>query len=1023
MHREKIKHYSTRVRVFLDLLQRDFITEKTTFNAEYFVTDEPVVFEDISSYEMKPIKIGEQWGKDWQCAWLHLTGQIPAAWQGEKIIARLNVGGEGLIFNNAGMPLQGITESSIFWASFLRDMFPVSGDVTEGDKVELWIDAAANNYFGLHLSNHPRLDTATPYGYAKGTVSYMELCLFNEDIWQLMLDYEVGLSLMNSYTAEDYRYRQLLMILSDSADIYAGKPENAVAAREFLKEKLFSSKACSSALNVTAVGHAHIDTGWLWPVRETIRKCGRTFANQIALIERYPEYVFGASQPQHYQFTKDYYPELYKKIKKAVADGQWEPQGGMWVEADCNLISGESMIRQFLHGKNYFMDEFEFDVKNLWIPDVFGYSAAMPQIIKGCGCDYFVTQKISWNIFNDFPHHTFIWRGIDGSDVLTHFPPENTYNAWVKPEDLVKGQNRFKEADKVDEFISLFGVGNGGGGPREDHIERALRLKDIEGAPKVKLGRSDDMLERINRFRDKLDVWEGELYLEKHQGTLTTQAKVKKMNRKLEYLLKHIEFVYSCLPFDDFPAAEMDRMWKLMLINQFHDIIPGSSITRVYNETRAQYDEIMATGLKLLETAAVKLMEKSDNALTLFNPLGCEYAGPVELPEGWSGADVNGEGLDVQIEKGIAVADVSIPAYGFITLERADAEAACADVDSSELSLENDYICYVFDEDGQLISAYDKEADHQLIKAEDPGNVISVYHDDPVEYDAWDIDLSYEKQLVENARGVSAVKTVDGDLRQCLEFELKISNSVIKQKVILGHGKRLDFVTEVEWDEAHRMLRTKFPVDVHTTEATFDIQYGYIKRFSARNTSWDMARYEVPAHRYADLSDSQYGVAILNDCKYGHKVLERTLDLTLLRSPKYPDFNADMGHHEFTYSLLPHLGSLVESNVINNAAILNQPPLRFAGLKATGLEMPCVFDSDDISMEVVKKAEKEDCLVVRLVETKGRRSKGVLSFNRPVEKVVATNMIEWEDNGNLELDGSTVEISLKPFEIATYKVY
>jgi alpha-mannosidase len=1022
MHREKMKHYSVRARVFFDLLQRDFIKQKVNMQAEYFVTDEPVPFSDIPKYQMRSIKAGEHWGDNWQCAWMHVVGKVPTEWREEKVIARLSVGGEGLIFDNDGVPLQGITDGSVFWTSFIRDMFPITDEAAGNEDIELWIDSAANNYIGMPLDNHPRLDTDNPYGRIKGTLAYMELCTIDEDVWQYMLDYEVGLSLLNSYKEEDYRYRQILMMLSDSADIYAGNTNNAATSRAFLKEKLFSTKANSSALKVAAVGHAHIDTGWLWPVRETIRKCGRTFASQISLIEQYPEYIFGASQPQHYQFTKDHYPALYEKIKKAVAEGRWELQGGMWVEADCNLISGESMVRQFLHGKNYFMDEFGFDVKNLWIPDVFGYSAAMPQIIKGCGCDYFLTQKISWNIFNDFPHQTFMWRGIDGTDVLTHFPPENTYNAKVLPKDLSEAQNRFAEADTVDEFISLFGIGDGGGGPRDDYIERALRQKDLEGCPKVKMGRADDFFDRIGRFSDKLDVWEGELYLEKHQGTLTTQARVKKMNRKLEYLLKHVEFVYSCLPLPDYPVEEMDRLWKLLLINQFHDIIPGSSITRVYKETNEQYDEMWATCQNLLAAAAEKLLDKDADSMTLLNPLGCDYCGPVELPEGWNGVSVNGEVLACQVETGVVIANVCIPSYSFITLKKAENKAVTASA-SDDLVLENDYVRYEFNTDGQLIRVYDKEAGHELIKSDAPANVISVYHDDPVEYDAWDIDLSYEKQHLEDAKGIKAVKTVDGPLRQIIEFELTISNSTIKQKVVLGHGRRLDFITEVEWDEAHRMLRTKFPVDVHTTEATFDIQYGYIKRLSARNTSWDMARYEVPAHRYADLSDSQYGVALLNDCKYGHKVFERTLDLTMLRSPKYPDFNADMGHHEFTYSLLPHTESLLDSNVMNNAAILNQPPLRFAGYKAAAVKLPCTLEAEDISMEVCKKAEKEDCLVIRLVETKGRRSKGVLSFNKAVEKVVKTNMIEWEDNGTVTVNDQKAEVELNPFEIVTFKVY
>jgi len=1020
MHLEKIAIYQRRIEVFYDCLKRDYIKESVDLKAEYFVTEEPISFADKDKYEFKPIAKGAVWGTNWQCAWFHLSGQIPEKWAGETINAHLNLGGEALVFSEKGIPLQGITNNSVFLADFINEHFPLCSSAKGGEQIELWLDAGANGYAGMQMSGHPRLDDDIPEGKTVGQLHFLELCTVDEDVWELGIDIEVALSLLATYTKENYRYRQILMTLSEAMDIYCGNRVNASKTREYLKEKLFSAKACSSALKVTAVGHAHIDTGWLWPVRETIRKCGRTFANQIAHIEKYPEYVFGASQPQHYQFTKDNYPELYEKIKKYVADGRWEPQGGMWVEADCNLTSGESMIRQFVHGKNFFMDEFGFDVKNLWIPDVFGYSGAMPQIIKGCGCDYFLTQKISWNLFNEFPHHTFMWRGIDGSEVLTHFPPESNYNARVIPEQIGKAQNDFKEADVLDEFMSLFGIGDGGGGPRNDYIDRALRLKDLEGCPKVSMGRADDFFERISASSDKLEIWSGELYLEKHQGTLTTQAKVKKCNRKLEYLLKHVEFIYSCLPLEDFPSSQMDKLWKTLLINQFHDIIPGSSITRVYNETHQQYAEMFESCKELLSKAAEKLFISDDKCITLFNPLSCTYNGPIELPQDWKAADVNGEIIAGQLENDKVIVNVSIPACEFISLEKVDAEVVSVAKQPSDLILENELVRYEFNSDAQLISAYDKEVGHELIK--NPANVLSLYYDDPVEYDAWDIDLGYEEQHLEDARGIKVSKS-SGPIRQILDFELTISNSKVSQQIILGHGKRLDFKTKVDWDEAHKMLRTKFPIEAHTTEAAFDIQYGYIKRFTGRNTSWDMARYEVAAHRYADISDSQYGAALLNDCKYGYKVHDQILDLNLLRSPKYPDFSADIGEHEFTYSLLPHIGDLIESNVINNAAILNQPPLRFDGFKNKGAELPCELEADNVSLEVIKKAEKENCLVIRVVETKGQRSSASLCFKTAVKKLIRTNLIEWTDEGEEKINENKLNIELKPFELRTYKVY
>lgn len=643
MHLEKLKIYQGRVSSFYSCLLRDYVKDTVELNAEYCVSEEPLSFEEKDKCKFKAIRQGDIWGRDWQCAWFHLTGTIPDEWNGENVCARINLGGEGLLFSATGMPLRSITNHSVFQPDYVNEYFPLYDSAKGGHNVELWVDAGANGYFGVELNNHPRLDTAAKEGRGLARANALQLCLTDEELRQLSIDWEIAMSLLKVYPQNHYRYRQIISVLVEAINLYKGKTDNAHIVRCLLKEKLFSAKSCDSALKVTAVGHSHIDTAWLWPMRETIRKCGRTFANQIANIEKFPEYVFGASQPQHYQFVKERYPALYAKVKKAVAAGRWEPQGGMWVEADCNLISGESMIRQFLHGKNFFMEEFGIEVKNLWLPDVFGYSGIMPQIIKGCGCDFFLTQKISWNQFNKFPHNTFIWKGIDGSEVLTHFPPESDYNAMATPEQIANAQNEFKEADSLPEFLSLFGIGDGGGGPSENHIERAMRLKNLEGVPKVSMGKASDFFERLAVYSDKLDIWEGELYLEKHQGTLTTQAKVKRANRKLEYLLKNVEILFACLPLSEYPGTIIDKAWKKLLVNQFHDILPGSSITRVYRETEQQHRELSETCGKLLEKVASILFIKDDNCLTLFNPLSCVFNGAISLPEGWQAASLSGK--------------------------------------------------------------------------------------------------------------------------------------------------------------------------------------------------------------------------------------------------------------------------------------------------------------------------------------------------------------------------------------------
>ena len=1025
MRRESFKIYQERIKCFLSDVTRDLFDGTIPLEAEYFSSHDHVPFAERLKYPLKKISEGEVWGEKWSSAWFKLTGRVPEAWAGKKIVARLNISGEGLIFSDDGVPLQGITAQSIFVSHYSREIYSLCEKAKGGETFEFWCEGAANDIFGIRKNGRPALDEANPHGTFDARISVLQLCAWNEEMWQLSLDIGFILSMLEEIPENNYRCRQLVSIVNDAINVYAGNRDNAAKCRAVLK-KILSAPANASALKVTAVGHAHIDTGWLWPVKETIRKCGRTFSNQIGLIEKYPDYVFGASQPQHYAFTKERYPALYEKIKKYVKKGRWEPQGGMWVEADCNIISGESMIRQFIHGKNFFMDEFGFEVKNLWIPDVFGYSAAMPQIIRKCRCEYFLTQKISWNQINKFPHNTFIWRGVDGSEVLTHFPPEDNYNSFLMPKTLISAQNNFIENDSVDEFISLFGVGDGGGGPKEENIENGLRQNNIEGCPKLSFGRADDFFKRLEKFRDKLELWSGELYLESHRGTLTTQARVKKANRLLEYRLKTLEFLYSCLPLPQYPAQEFDKIWKVLLINQFHDIIPGSSITEVYQNTLEEYRAAFAECDKLMAAAGEMLFEKDSNSLTLMNVTGVPYSGAVELPDAWTGCNVQteeGKCVQVQTESGRTRAEVQIPAYGFLTLKRgSDKVPAAAEVEASgALVLENDLVRYEFNRNAELISAYDKEAGRQILQAGGKGNALSLYVDEPNNYDAWDVDLFYEKQQIGNAAGTGKVMQIGGPVRNTLNFELKIGNSCIKQQIVLGKSKRLDFNTAVEWKEAHKMLRTAFPVNVMSQEASFDIQYAYAKRPTTRNNSWELAKFEVVAHRYADISDLQYGVALLNNCKYGHKVHGSTLDLNLLRSPKYPDFNADIGRHEFTYSLLPHQGQLTESNVIAEAVALNSIPLLFNNCKHGPVELPCRLSSSGISLEVLKKAEKEDCLVIRLVETQGKTSSGILYFSAGIKRVAETDMLEWENLSSVEVAGS-MGVELKPFEIRTCKL-
>jgi alpha-mannosidase len=742
----------------------------------------------------------------------------------------------------------------------------------------------------------------------------------------------------------------------------------------------------------------------------------------LGLIERYPEYIFGASQPQLYMFVKAHYPTLYERVKQAVADGRFEPQGAMWVEADCNIISGESMVRQVLHGKNFYRDEFGVDVRNLWIPDVFGYSAAMPQIMQRAGVDYFLTQKLSWSQFNRFPHTTFRWFGIDGSELLTHFPPEDTYNSRLCPSAMRGAEQKFEEKGYLDEAMCLFGIGDGGAGPKPEQIERGLRQRDLEGVPRVQFSRADAFFDRLAERRDSLPAWQGELYLELHRGTLTTQGRTKRGNRKLELALRATEYLCALLPADAYPRDVLDRTWKQLLTNQFHDILPGSSIHRVYTDAEQDYADGLDACASLTESAAAELFEADQGALTVVNTLNVPVTQPIALPDGWTDSLVSADGTTVAVQKdadGKCVAAVTVPSQGVVTLERSGAaqEASVSD----DLVLENDLVRYEFAEDGRLVGAFDKECGREVLAHGTAGNVLSLYEDRPNNWDAWDIDVFYEHQLLEQAKAVTVVGLGQGAVRQGIRFELSIGQSALVQDVYLAaHSKRLDFRTMVDWQERHRMLRVAFPVNVRSDQACFEIQYGHVKRNTHRNVSWDMAKFEVAAQRYADLSDAQYGVALLNDCKYGHKIHENVLDLNLLRSPTHPDPDADLGEHRFTYSLLPHADTLVESGVMAEAAQLNQPPLVFAGRRGSICPVPVSVTGEGVALEVLKRAEKSDERVIRLVEQRGFRTEAVVACAGEGARLVETDLMEWNDGQ--DWGGGSVTVPMAPFEIRTFRL-
>ena len=1020
MHEKITTIYLNRLKALSTNHFPDMYPESVELKAEYALTKEPVPFRDRLKLEYKPVCEGEIWGEAWDSAWFHLTGTVPESFAGKELCLRLHVEGEILIFDGSGVPVCGLTDRSIYDSRYSKVRFPLK-NVKAGDRIEVWFEAAANRLTGIKLPSAEEKDPPHPLGSYSPCVTSLRLCVFDREVWLFLLEMETLTGLLETIGTDNYRGKQLLHELTRAADIFNHDPSHAAEARKILRESVFQRKAEDGALTAYSIGHAHIDVGWLWPVRESTRKAARTFASQLALMEEYPDFKFGASQPYLYLQVKKHYPELFEKIRKRAGEGRWELQGGMFVEADCNVISGESMIRQFLHGKNFFRDEFGVDVRNLWLPDVFGYSAAMPQIIRKAGCEYFLTQKISWSQVNKFPYHTFRWTGVDGSDVLTHFLPEDTYNAMVVAPQRLKGSNQFNEAGFLPGFMSLVGIGDGGCGPSENHLERARILHDLRDCPKSKWQFASDSFELLAKYRDQLPEWHGELYLELQRGTLTTQARTKRGNRKCEQALTAWEKIAACLPASEWPREKLDTAWKTVLLNQFHDIIPGSSIRQVYERTEKELAEVLETARTGMFQAAGKMFRKKENSAVLVNTLSHEWSGLTELPESWNGSEVlsGGKVLPVQTYNGKTYVLAQIPAHSFQTVTRGEKKTA-AESDTGKFILENERVRYELDSNGQLIHAFDKELNKEFLSA--PGNALSLYIDRPFYWDAWDVDMYYPREKTTAPVCVSAGTVKRGEAFDSAEFIFRTENSEIIQQVILSKGsKRLDFITRADWHEHRKMLRVSFPVTVRSEKASYDIQYAFAERATHENTSWDQAKFETCGQRYADLSDRNCGAALLNDCKYGYHVINSTLDLALLRSPQYPDRFADQGMHEFTYSFLPHAHTLSESDVMKEAANLNRAPFIADGFESSAEVMPCRMVSDGIALEVVKRAEKNDSLILRLVEFRGCHSAGTLQFDSKPVKVCETDLMEWNDGKSLNLTGNTAELELKPFEILTLR--
>ncbi len=981
----------------------------------------------------KPIRVGDVWGRDWEQAWFHVAGRIPAAWRGQEVCARINLGGEGLVHDSRGRPMESLSVHTIYpMPDFERARLRITPAARGGEPVERWIACSAAQLFGTELQNDQQGRPAPVYGKHEARVRECSLHTFRRDLWTLKQEAWILNDLMRALPAPGVRRYRILEALMQAVDAFGdGSPDEVRRSRAAMSDVL-RSPCAPSDLRTTAIGHAHLDTAWLWPIAETRRKCVRTFANQLTMISRYPGYVFGASQAQQYAWVKASHPALYRNIRTAVRAGRWEILGGMWVEPDCQVSGGEALIRQILQGQRFFREEFGREARQCWLPDAFGFNGALPQILRRSGLDVFVSIKLTWNQFNRFPHHTFRWQGIDGTQIPAHFPPEGDYNSFLKPSRLRAAQDRCAEQPDVREFLTIFGIGDGGGGANDEHIDTGLRLKNLEGCPAVQFGHAQAALDRMLAHPERLPVWSGELYLEKHRGTLTTQAATKRMNRAMELRLRETEILHSALPLARYPAAELDTQWQKLLLNQFHDILPGSSITPVYADAQRDYAEIDRATRALQERAIRARFPARKNAVGFINTLSTDAETAVGLPADWKGhavADASGKSVPVQMEQGSPVALIRVAAQGSNTLVRgAKATGAPQKSPSPEATrggrwiMENDLIRYEFNREGLLVRAYDRIARREAL-TRDAGNRLELFEDLPTQWDAWEVDEHYMRTKKQRARVVSIQSCASGPVRQGLEMELTIGRSRIRQQIYLrGNSRRLDFETHVDWREDHKLLRVAFSTDIHADAASYEIPFGRIQRPTHVNTSWDWSRFECSGHRYVDVSEPTYGAALLNTGKYGHSVRGGELGTSLLRSSTMPDPSADRGVHDFTYSFLPHPGPLETSDVLAEAAQLNQPPMRMEGRDAAGFQFPIrLAPGSGLVLEAVKRADDGTGWIARVYEPMGRHARGALILDMPAARVMETNLVEKPER-KLAHRGGRVRIELRPYKIMTLKV-
>ncbi|NED93841.1 alpha-mannosidase [Phytoactinopolyspora alkaliphila] len=946
-----------------------------------------------------PAAVGDPWGPAWGTSWFKFTGRVPAEWAGQTVEAVIDLGfsgggpgftAEGLVYLPDGTAVKGLHPRS----RWLRIGEPAKG----GDEVVFHVEAAANPLIKGPVTMLGEKSTAGDEPLYR--LAQADLAVFDQNVWDLVVDLEVLGQLMHELPLDQPRRWEILHAINAALDALNLHDVNgtASAARERLAPTL-AAPANASAHQVSAIGHAHIDSAWLWPLRETVRKVARTASNTVDLMDDHPEFVFAMSQAQQLAWIKEHRGEVFDRVKEKIADGQFVPVGGMWVESDTNMPGSEAMARQFVHGKRFFAEEFGIETEEVWLPDSFGYSAALPQLVKLSRSRWFLTQKISWSQTNKFPHHSFWWEGLDGTRVFTHFPPVDTYNAEFTGKEMAHLVRNFRDKGAARRSMVPFGHGDGGGGATREMLARAARLRDLEGSPQVTIEAPAEFFAKAEAEYSNAPVWVGELYLEYHRGTYTSQTKTKQGNRRSEHLLREAELWATTAAVRTghvYRYEQLDRLWKTVLLHQFHDILPGSSIAWVHRQAADTYAEV-AEELHGIIVAAQSALAGDGDRPVVFNAAPHARGG---IPAG--GARITGsvDGRD---------------------------DAVSADPSDGGWILDNGALRVVVDDRGLVTSVVEHATGREAIAPGGAANLLQLHPDLPIEYDAWDIE-SYYRNTVTDLTGVESLELVTGDA-MTVRVTRRFGQSALTQSIALRPGSRVvDFRTEVDWHESETLLKAAFPLDVRADASSAETQFGHVKRATHTNTSWETAKFEICAHRYLHVAEPGWGAAVVNDSTYGHDVTRSvredggtttTLRLTLLRAPRFPDPETDQGTHGFGYALA--VGADITDAAVEGYRI-NLPERQVTG--SNDVEPLVTLDNDAVVAEAVKLADDgSGDVVVRIYEAAGGRATANLTAGFPVTSATVTDLLERPFAGEeLTVEDGAVRLRLRPFQVVTLRL-